>query len=236
MGTSRPFRQAASVAHTIAVIHHTSVTAWGSRARRGDVNATAAEPARSVDDLAPPAERMSPLAVGVVVWLASEVMFFGGLFAAWFVLKANNEPLWPPPGEEIEAVRMLIGTVILITSSVTVHLAVTSAEHGRNRSSLRWLAATIALGAVFLVNEALEWASLDFGFSSSAFSTIFYLLTGFHGLHVLGGLVLMTVVAWVVFGRGSRVPTAATVRVTSYYWHFVDAVWVVLFLTVYVLR
>jgi cytochrome c oxidase subunit 3 len=179
---------------------------------------------------------MSPLAVGVVVWLASEVMFFGGLFAAWFVLKAHNQPLWPPPGEDIEVWRMLFGTVVLVTSSVTVHLAVTSAEHRRARASLRWLAATILLGAVFLINEALEWASLDFGFSSSAFSTIFYLLTGFHGLHVLGGLILMIVVAWVVFGRGSRVPTATTVRVTSYYWHFVDVVWIVLFLTVYVLR
>jgi cytochrome c oxidase subunit 3 len=189
-----------------------------------------------VDDPAPPTERMSPLAVGVVVWLASEVMFFGGLFAAWFVLKAHNGALWPPPGEEIEALRMAIGTAILITSSVTMHFSVQTAEHGRNRASLRWLAATVALGAVFLINEVLEWSTLTFGFSSSAFSTIFYLLTGFHGLHVLGGLILMTVVAWVVFGRGSRAPTAASIRVTSYYWHFVDVIWVVLFLTVYVLR
>ena len=132
--------------------------------------------------------------------------------------------------------RQVFGTAILVTSSVTMHFSVKAAEHGRPRASLQWLAATVALGAVFLINEVLEWASLTFAFSDSAFSTIFYLLTGFHGLHVLGGLILMTVVAWVVFGHGSKVPTASSIRVTSYYWHFVDVVWVVLFLTVYILR
>jgi cytochrome c oxidase subunit III len=180
--------------------------------------------------------RASPLAVGVVVWLASEVMFFGGLFAAWFVLKGANEPEWPPAGEEVDALRMGFFTAVLLASSVTVHLAVEAAEHGRRRGVLRWLAATIGLGAVFLAHEAFEWAELPFGFDSSAFSSIFYLLTGFHGAHVLGGLVLMGTVAWVALGPGSRVPLGQTIRVTSYYWHFVDAVWVVLYLTVYVLR
>jgi cytochrome c oxidase subunit 3 len=179
--------------------------------------------------------RASPLAVGVVVWLASEVMFFGGLFAAWFVLKGANEPDWPPAGEDIDAVRMGFFTAVLLASSVTVHFAVEAAEHGRRRGVLRWLAVTIALGAVFLAHEAFEWSELSFGFDSSAFSSIFYLLTGFHGAHVLGGLVLMGVVAWVVLGPGSRVPLGQSIRVTSYYWHFVDAVWVVLYLTVYVL-
>jgi cytochrome c oxidase subunit 3 len=183
----------------------------------------------------PADERSSPLAVGVVVWLASEVMFFGGLFAAWFVLKANNEPHWPPPGQELDATRMAIFTGVLLASSVTMHFAVEAAAHGRKRAVLRWLAFTIALGAAFLVHEGLEWHELPFGFDTSAFSSIFYLLTGFHGLHVLGGLLLMGVVAWVVLSPGSRVPLALSVRVTSYYWHFVDAVWVVLFLTVYVL-
>lgn len=180
--------------------------------------------------------RSSPLAVGVVLWLASEVMFFGGLFAAWFVLKAANEPSWPPPGEEIEPWRMAVFTAVLLSSSVTIHLAVEAAEQGRPRRTLRWLAITIALGAVFLGHEAFEWYGLPFRFDSSAFSSIFYLLTGFHGAHVLGGLGLMAAVAWVTLSPGSRVPAGPAVRVTSYYWHFVDAVWAVLFLTVYVLR
>src|SRR4051812_6571746 len=79
----------------------------------------------------PADERSSPLAVGVVVWLASEVMFFGGLFAAWFVLKANNEPNWPPAGQELDAARMAIFTAVLLASSVTMHFAVEAAHHGR---------------------------------------------------------------------------------------------------------
>lgn len=181
-------------------------------------------------------ERASPLAVGVVLWLASEVMFFGGLFAAWFVLKAHNEPNWPPVGEELDAIRMFIFTVVLVSSSLTIELAVRAAERGRRATSLRWLAFTVVLGLSFLVNEGVEWSTLGFGFSASAFSTIFYLLTGFHGAHVFGGLVIMSIVGWVVWSRDSVAPKAQSMRVTSYYWHFVDVVWCILFLVVYVLQ
>ncbi len=182
------------------------------------------------------AERASPLVVGVVVWLASELMFFGGLFAAWFVLKANNEPNWPPAGEELDVLRMAVFTAILIASSFTVHRSVVCAEQGNKQASIRWLMLTVVMGLAFLVNEALEWRGLGFGFDSSAFSSIFYLLTGFHGAHVLAGLILMTVVAWVVFSPGSRSPQGEGLKVTSYYWHFVDVVWSILFLVVYVLQ
>lgn len=181
-------------------------------------------------------DRASPLVVGVVVWLASEVMFFGGLFAAWFVLKAHNEPHWPPAGEELDVVRMAVFTVVLLASSLTIHQAVAAAEQGRRSASLRWLAVTVLMGATFLANEALEWAQLPFGFDSSAFSSIYYLLTGFHGLHVLGGLVLMSCVAWVVFSPATRAPSGEAMRCVGYYWHFVDVVWAVLFLVVYVLQ
>ena len=179
-------------------------------------------------------ERATPLMVGVVVWLTSELMFFGGLFAAWFTLRAAN-PEWPPPGEDIEPWRMLIGTALLITSSFTIHLCLKHTDAGNRRNAIRWLAVTFTLGAVFLVNEALEWASLDFGFSASAFSTIFYLLTGFHGAHVLVGLVLMVLVGWVVYGQGSKVPPTNTMHGVGYYWHFVDVVWVILYIIVYVM-
>jgi cytochrome c oxidase subunit III len=195
---------------------------------------TAAPPA-SRRDLST-GERNSPLAVGVTVWLASELMFFGGLFAAWFVLKAANEPNWPPAGQELDAWRMGLFTVVLLSSSFTIHVAVDAAEHRRAPRTLRWLVLTIALGAAFLVHSAFEWYELPFRFDTSAFSSIFFLLTGFHGLHVLGGLVLMAIVAWVVLSPGSRVPMGQSVRVTSYYWHFVDVVWVILYVTVYVIQ
>lgn len=183
-----------------------------------------------------PDERASPLAVGVVLWLASEVMFFGGLFAAWFVLRAHNEPNWPPPDEQLDVARMAFFTLVLVSSSLTVHMCVVAGERNQRASAMRWLALTIVLGATFLVNEGFEYAGLDFGFSSSAFSTIFFLLTGFHGAHVFGGLVIMTVVGWLVFSRPTRVPKAESLRVMSYYWHFVDVVWVILFLVVYVIQ
>jgi cytochrome c oxidase subunit 3 len=182
-----------------------------------------------------PAERTAPLAVGVVVWLASESMFFGGLFAAWFVLKAHNAPAWPPKGDELDVARTFVFTLALIASSFTVHHAVTLAESGRRRPAARWLAATCLLGAVFMVGQAWEYQTLPFPFDKDSYTSIYYLLTGFHGAHVIGGLVLMGAVAWVVFSAESRAPLGPSMRATSYYWHFVDVVWVVLFVIVYVI-
>ena len=177
----------------------------------------------------------SPLAVGVVVWLASEVMFFAGLFAAYFVLRADTDP-WPPDGAELDVPQALLSTALLLTSSFTMHLAVKAAERDDHRMVGRWLGVTITLGVVFLANLALEWVLLDFQLDTDAYGTIYYLITGFHGLHVLGGLVLMLAVAGLVLGRGSRAPIGQSVAVTGYYWHFVDIVWIFVFLTIYLLQ
>lgn len=186
-------------------------------------------------DLSHGHERASPLMVGVIVWLTSELMFFGGLFAAWFTLRAQNPGMWPPPGEGIEPLRMLIGTALLVTSSGTIHLCLKHTKAGERTKAIVWLSATFLLGTIFLINELLEWRQLGFGFSASAFSTIFYLLTGFHGAHVFVGLVLMVLVGWVVFGQGSKVPPTNTMHGVGYYWHFVDVVWVILYIIVYVM-
>lgn len=182
-------------------------------------------------------ERMPPLLVGTIVWLTSELMFFGGLFAAWFTLKANNEPTgnWPPPGQELDVPRMLVFSALLVSSSIPMHFAAKAAKEGRRRAAIVNLALVVVIGLVFLVNELLEWRGLAFGFSASAFSTMFYLLTGFHGAHVLAGLVLLTTTAWVVYSRGSRAPAGVSIHAAGYYWHFVDGVWLLLFLVVYVL-
>jgi cytochrome c oxidase subunit 3 len=177
----------------------------------------------------------SPLAVGVVVWLASEVMFFAGLFAAYFVLRSENDP-WPPAGAELDVAQAALSTVLLLTSSFTMHLAVKAAERDDHRRVGRWLAVTLTLGVLFLVNLGLEWMLLDFQLDTDAYGSIYYLITGFHGLHVLGGLVLMVAVAALVLGKGSRAPIGQSVAVTGYYWHFVDAVWIVVFLVIYLLQ
>ena len=169
------------------------------------------------------------------MWLASESMFFGGLFAAWFVLKAHNAPDWPPKGDDLDALRTFAFTLALIASSFTIHHAVTLAEAGRRRPALRWLGATFALGAIFIGGEIWEYQTLPFPFDRDSYTSIYYMLTGFHGAHVIAGLVLMGAVAWIVFSPGSKAPLGPSMRATSYYWHFVDVVWIVLFVIVYVI-
>ena len=179
--------------------------------------------------------RVSPLGVGVVVWLASELMFFAGLFAAYFTLRSAATQ-WPPADVDLATGRTAIATAVLVASSLTMHGAVKAAERDDRRAAIRWLALTAALGVVFSSNQALEYAQADFRISSHAYGSAFYLMTGFHGLHVLGGLLFMVAVAGAIGGRTSRAPAASTVEVCGYYWHFVDVVWVAMFATIYLLK
>jgi cytochrome c oxidase subunit 3 len=178
--------------------------------------------------------RPSILGVGVVVWLASELMFFAGLFGTYFTLRAGTDP-WPPDGVHLPQLRAAIFTLVLVASSGTMHLAVQAAEHGDRRRLVRWLVVTAGLGAIFLGNQLLEYAELDFSISSHAYGSMFFIMTGFHGLHVLGGLAFMAGVVGLVAGR-SQAPPAPPVSVCGYYWHFVDVVWVVMFATLYLLQ
>jgi cytochrome c oxidase subunit 3 len=174
---------------------------------------------------------IGPLPVGVIVWLSSELMFFAGMFAAWFTLASANDP-WPPDGVDLDVARAAVFTAVLISSSATIHKAVAAAERGQRSDALRWLAATFLLGGAFVANQALEFAGLSFQLDSHAYGTIFWLLVGFHWLHVLAGMILMLTVARVVW-PGSQVPLGEHLKVTGYYWHFVDVVWIGVFTTVY---
>jgi cytochrome c oxidase subunit 3 len=176
---------------------------------------------------------LSTLGVGVVVWLASELMFFAGLFAGWFTLRSVNE-VWPPEGVELATARTAAATVVLVLSSGTMHLAVEAARHEDRRRAVRWLVATALLGAAFMANQAGEYAEASFRIDDHAYGSIFYLMTGFHGLHVIGGLLFMGAVVVAIAG-GSRAPARSTVEVCGYYWHFVDVVWVAMFATIYLL-
>jgi cytochrome c oxidase subunit III len=183
----------------------------------------------------PARQQPSMLAVGTVVWLASELMFFGGLFAAYFTLRAEATE-WPPAGVHLETFTSAIATLLLIASSGTMHLAVRSRERGDRTGMQRWLVLTLALGAVFLANQAREFVVLDFQVSSHSYGSIYYLMTGFHGLHVLGGLALMLVALAIATGPGPLGRRGPVVESISYYWHFVDVVWIGLFLTIFVIR
>jgi cytochrome c oxidase subunit III len=194
-----------------------------------------AHPPRATPDAAP-----STLGVGVVVWLASELMFFAGLFAAYFTLRSVND-VWPPDDVELETVRTAVATVVLVASSGAMHMAVAAARYAgedrpdERRRAITWLGITALMGAIFLANQVVEYVQADFRIDDHAYGSVFYLMTGFHGLHVLGGLAFIGAVALAIAGR-SRAPAHQTVEVCGYYWHFVDVVWVAMFSTIYLLR
>ena len=120
--------------------------------------------------------------------------------------------------------------------SYTMHLAVRASESDDRQRAVQWLVVTMGLGLVFLSNQVVEYRELKFTISSHAYGSMFYLMTGFHGMHVIGGIVFMAAVIGVIAGRSSRAPSGQTVAVCSYYWHFVDVVWVAMFTTLYLLR
>jgi len=171
----------------------------------------------------------------MVVWLASELMFFSGLFAAYYFLRGGDSE-WPPRGVELGTVRAGMFTLVLVVSSATVHLAGHRAEAGDESGTRRWTLLTIILGAAFVANQGAEYAKLDFSATDHAYGSMFFLMTGFHGAHVLGGLVLLASMLVVATGRTSRAPLGDTMSVAVYYWHFVDVVWVAMFATIYLVR
>ncbi|HET7582747.1 MAG TPA: cytochrome c oxidase subunit 3 [Candidatus Limnocylindria bacterium] len=174
---------------------------------------------------------------GVKLGIASEVMLFAALFAAYFVIRADSGS-WPPEsfgGERPEILLPGINTLLLLSSSVTMQLAVRAVQRGGGRHLLRWLGATIVLGLAFLSIQGYEYANNGFGLRDGTFGSIFYTLTGFHGFHVLAGLAFIAIVT-----NRARVGLVTPARHTaveaaSYYWHFVDVVWLFLFSTLYVL-
>jgi cytochrome c oxidase subunit 3 len=124
---------------------------------------------------------------------------------------------------------------VLVASSFTMHRSVQAAERGDRHEALRWLGVTFILGLAFVVNQALEYWKLEFRIDTDAYGTIFWLLTGFHWLHVVAGLVLMAVLARLSW-PGSRAPLAVHFQVVGYYWHFVDVVWIGVYTAVYLVQ
>jgi cytochrome c oxidase subunit 3 len=179
--------------------------------------------------------RVDPLLFGVVLFIASEAMFFGGLFASYFFLRGVTSP-WPPAGVELETLPAALATLLLLASSGTYQLAIGAGRRGRLGAMNGWIAVTFLLGAGFVAAQAHDWATLSFTVSSHAYGTLFYGMTGFHGLHVIGGLTLMLV----ILGRSAqgayRGGEIRGVEAVGYYWHFVDVVWLGLFSTLFLIR
>ena len=177
--------------------------------------------------------------VGMLLFISSEVMFFGGLFAAYFSARASFEGTWgpPPPAEPLEILPIALPiTIILLLSSLTMHFGANAISRGNSGRLRLWLFVTLGLGILFLAGQILDYTLLGFGISDGVFGTVFYTLTGFHGAHVFGGVVGLTILA-VRAGTGQfSARNHVAVQAVSYYWHFVDVVWIALFTTLYILR
>jgi len=195
-------------------------------------------------------KRPDPVAVGTIVWLGSEVMFFAGLFAIFFTLRSTSPELFAERSELLNVPFATINTLILILSSVTCQAGVFAAErfqpyrtgsiwNVRKWGMVEWLFLTFFMGAVFVSGEDWEYATLvaeGLPISADSYASAFYITTGFHALHVTGGLIAFLMVigrAFAVKNFGRKEMTTAIV--VSYYWHFVDVVWIVLFAVIYLL-
>lgn len=181
--------------------------------------------------------------LGMILFIASEVMFFAGLFAAYFNVRLTS-PHWPPLVNEAEYEPFLIKgeillpamlTTILVASSVTMQLAVWGIRRGDRTAFLRNTGITLVLGIIFLGGQLYDYLHLGFGITDTAFGSTFYTLTGFHGAHVLGGAIMLTVVLYRGLAGQFSARHHDAVEATSLYWHFVDVVWIVLFSTLYLL-
>ncbi|MGH3660338.1 MAG: aa3-type cytochrome oxidase subunit III [Micromonosporaceae bacterium] len=185
--------------------------------------------------------RPNMVSVGTIVWLSSELMFFAALFAMYFSIRASEvgQELWAEHTPHLNLPYALFFTTILVLSSVTCQFGVFSAERGDVYGLRRWFTLTFVMGLAFVLGQGFEYVQLvgeGVKINADGYGTMFYLTTGFHGLHVTGGLI-----AFIFFmirtSLARFTPAQATTAiVVSYYWHFVDVVWIALFAMIYLLR
>lgn len=172
---------------------------------------------------------------GMSIFIFTEIMLFGSFFMAYFFIRVSNGAEWMPPGQDLPVNVALANSVILLSSSVTLHWALHGIKHNNRQALKAGLIMTIALGACFLGVQINEYANLGFAPAASAQATVFYSLTGLHGAHVAIGLIILSVVLTRAL-RGHYSPEQHWgVEVPGVYWHFVDAMWIVVFTTLYVL-
>jgi cytochrome c oxidase subunit 3 len=183
-------------------------------------------------------EGMSRGMMGMVLFIASEVMLFGGLFACYFFVR-NQAETWPPEGieHELSIPIAAVLSALLISSSITAHISILALRGGKQQAFRTFLLLTILLGLVFIGGQIYEWFTLmDEGLQahSGVYGSTFYVITGFHGSHVIVGLLMLIAVlvraTWSDFTPKRHLFADASIL----YWHFVDVVWVFVFTILYI--
>jgi cytochrome c oxidase subunit 3 len=185
--------------------------------------------------------------LGMLLFICSEVMFFSGLFAAYFNVRATTLH-WPPGVADgvpkdlaehfnlhAEPLYALGLTVILVISSFTCQFAVWAIRRGDRTGFIRNMSFTVVLGIVFLIGQVYDYSTIGFGLGDGTFGTTFYTLTGFHGAHVFGGVIMLSVILYRGLAGQFSSQHHDAVEAASLYWHFVDVVWIALFSTLYIL-
>jgi cytochrome c oxidase subunit 3 len=173
---------------------------------------------------------------GFVVFLLSESMVFASFFVAYLGLRTTT-PNWLPSGiQPLEITKPAINTVVLVSSSFVIYFAERALKRRKlGQFRLLWLL-TSAMGTYFLIGQAIEWSSLSFGLKTGLFGATFYLLTGFHGLHVFVGILLQLIMLVRSFKPGNYSKGHFGVSAVSLFWHFVDIIWIILFSLLYLWR
>ena len=173
--------------------------------------------------------------IGLLTFLISESLMFGALFATYLYLKGSAAQ-WLPEGTEVELLVPSINTIILISSSFVIHKGDTAIKKNDVKGLRLWYGVTALMGAIFLGGQIYEYLSLGYGLTTNIFANCFYMMTGFHGLHVLIGLLLILGVIWRSRREGHYSKSKHTgVEMAEIYWHFVDVIWIILFTLVYIL-
>ncbi|WP_159610180.1 heme-copper oxidase subunit III [Glutamicibacter sp. JC586] len=195
--------------------------------------------------------RPNMVSVGTMVWLSSELMFFAALFAMYFSLRAAAPELWATETAKLNVPFALVNTLILVSSSFSCQLGVFRAEEFKPRRSgglfnikewgmIEWFILTFILGSIFVSVQAFEYVTLvheGVALNSNSYASAFYMTTGFHGLHVTGGLIaFLLIIGRAMLAKKFGHFEATGSIVVSYYWHFVDVVWIALFAIIYFLK
>jgi cytochrome c oxidase subunit 3 len=183
--------------------------------------------------------RVAPATLGILLFIASEIMLFGSFFTVYFFDRVVNSAFWngqwPPPPYELPAFVAGINTALLVTSSFSMHWADTSIKKGNRRGLQGGLVLTFGLGLTFLCVQLIEYSRIGFNTSDTAFAATFYGLTGLHGAHVFLGLSILMIMMVRAFRGHFSAEHHHGVELAGIYWHFVDIMWIVVYFTVYIL-
>ena len=172
---------------------------------------------------------------GMVMFLISEAFLFGSLFWTYYYLRATT-PVWPPAGVQPDIILASINTLLLLSSSGVIWWAVRSIRQGNRKALAAGLIITMVLGTIFLGITIFEWMQAPFRPWTNAYGSTFYTLTGFHALHVFCGILLMATLLTRTLKKRFSADNFKAVEIGSLYWHFVDLIWIIVFITLFIVK